>query len=348
MKKIFIVFVTSVFALASCSDWTKPEALDYTHKTFEDSDPSGYAAYLESVRNYKTSEHKVMILNMKGTDAYPVSQSQVLMAMPDSADFICVNNLENLHPEFVKQIPLVKEKKGTSVLSAVDFSVAYADYIDHKILLADNGKPAPTIDECKAYFKTHAHKQLEYCGQYSFEGVIVSFTGTLINDEDKASMSGFMEAVSEWRAAHKDKLFMMRGNLNLIEDKSILTDAKYLILVMGGDKGVTAMRSKIRSVLARIDQKDRIIFETVVPSAAEPNPSGETVYDGAEDILKLGDYVSGGATYKTLGLAVSNANDDYFNDSYFLADDIKKERPVFYGSFVNIRRGINYLVANAN
>lgn len=111
MKKIFIVFVTSVFALASCSDWTKPGALDYTHKTFEDSDPSGYAAYLESVGNYKNTDHKVVILNMKGTDAYPVSQSQVLMAMPDSADFICVNNLENLHPEFVKQIPLVKEKK---------------------------------------------------------------------------------------------------------------------------------------------------------------------------------------------------------------------------------------------
>lgn len=348
MKKISIVLVTSVFALASCSDWTKPEALDYTHKTFGESDPSGYEAYLKSIREYKATDHKVMILNVKGTDAYPVSQSQLLMAMPDSADFICVNNLENLHPEFVRQISMVKEKKGTSVLSAVDFAAAYADYVDHKISLADEGMPAPTTDECKAYFKEHARKQFAYCGQYSFEGVIASFTGTLINDEEKASMYGFMEAVSEWRAANKDKIFIMRGNLNLLEDKSVLADAKYLILVMGGDKGVTALRSKIRSVLSRVDQKDRIIFETVVPSLDDPNPKGETVYDGAEDIIKLGDYVSGGATYRTLGLAVSNADNDYFNDSYFLADDLKKERPLSYGSFVNIRRGINYLAANAN
>lgn len=348
MKKISIVLVTSVFILTACSDWTKPEALDYTHKTFEESDPAGYETYLKSIREYKATDHKVMILNVEGTDAYPVSQSQLLMAMPDSADYICVNSLENLHPEFVKQISLVKEKKGTSVVSAVDFAVAYADYIDYKISLADEGRPASAIDECKAYFKEHAQKQLAYCGQYSFEGVIASFTGTLINDEDKASMHGFMEAVSEWRAAHRDKLFMMRGNLNLLEDKSVLADAKYLILVMGGDKGVTALRSKIRNVLSGIDQKDRIIFETVTPSLEDPNPKGETVYDGAEDIIKLGDYVSGGATYRTLGLAVSNANDDYFNDSYFLADDVKKEHPLSYGSFVNIRRGINYMAVNAN
>ena len=347
MKKTFIILVTSIFAMVACSDWTKPEALDYTHKPIEDTDPDGYAAYLKSVKEYKTTEHQVMILNVNGTDAYPVAQSQLLMAMPDSADYICVNNPVNLHPEFVKQISLVKDKKGTSVVSAVDFAVAYADYIDHKISLADEGKPAPTIEESKAYFKAHAQKQFTYCEQYSFEGVIASFTGSLISDEDKANMNGFMEAVSEWRSAHKDKLFIMRGNLNLLEDKTILTDTKYLILVLGGDKGVTSMRSKIRSVLSRIDQKDRIIFETVVPSSEDPNPKGETVYDGAEDIVKLGDYVYGGNTYKTLGLAVSNANDDYFNDSYFLSDDLKKEHPLYYGSFVNIRRGINYLAANA-
>ena len=162
-----------------------------------------------------------MILNVRGTDAYPVSQSQLLMAMPDSADYICVGNLENLHSEFVRQIPLVKEKKGTSVLSAVDFDLTYTAWIDHKISLADNGKPAPTTDECKAFFKEHAAIQFAYCDRYQFEGVIASFTGTLITDEERASMNGFMEAVSEWRASHKDKLFMMRGNVNLLSDKSI-------------------------------------------------------------------------------------------------------------------------------
>ncbi|MDE7126957.1 MAG: hypothetical protein K2O58_03550 [Bacteroidales bacterium] len=348
MKKIFIVLFTAVFAAVACSDWTKPEALDYIHKGVEETDPAGYEAYLKSIREYKATDHKVMILNVSGTDAYPVSQSQLLMAMPDSADYICVGNLENLHSEFVKQISLVKEKKATSVLSAVDFALAYADWLDHKIALSDNGSPAPTLDECKAYFKEHAARQFSYCGKYPFDGVIASFTGTLITDEEKASMSGFMEAVSEWRASNKDKLFMMRGNVNLLQDKSILAETKYIILVMGGDKGVASLRSKVRSVLSSIDQKDRIIFEAVTPSIDEPEPKGETIYEAAEDLVKLGDYTYGGKTYISLGLAVSNANDDYFNDSYFEAGDTKREHPVTYGNFVNIRRAINYLAANAN
>ena len=348
MKKIFIVLFTAVFAAVACSDWTKPEALDYIHKGVEETDPAGYEAYLKSIREYKATDHKVMILNVSGTDAYPVSQSQLLMAMPDSADYICVGNLENLHSEFVKQISLVKEKKATSVLSAVDFALAYADWLDHKIVLSDNGSPAPTLDECKAYFKEHAARQFSYCGKYPFDGVIASFTGTLITDEEKASMNGFMEAVSEWRASNKDKLFMMRGNVNLLQDKSILAETKYIILVMGGDKGVASLRSKVRSVLSNIDQKDRIIFEAVTPSIDEPEPKGETIYEAAEDLVKLGDYTYGGKTYISLGLAVSNANDDYFNDSYFEAGDTKREHPVTYGNFVNIRRAINYLAANAN
>lgn len=348
MKKIFIVLFTAVFAAVACSDWTKPEALDYIHKGVEETDPAGYEAYLKSIREYKATDHKVMILNVSGTDAYPVSQSQLLMAMPDSADYICVGNLENLHSEFVKQISLVKEKKATSVLSAVDFALAYADWLDHKIVLSDNGSPAPTLDECKAYFKEHAARQFSYCGKYPFDGVIASFTGTLITDEEKASMNGFMEAVSEWRASNKDKLFMMRGNVNLLQDKSILAETKYIILVMGGDKGVASLRSKVRSVLSSIDQKDRIIFEAVTPSIDEPEPKGETIYEAAEDLVKLGDYTYGGKTYISLGLAVSNANDDYFNDSYFEAGDTKREHPVTYGNFVNIRRAINYLAANAN
>ncbi|MDE6871749.1 MAG: hypothetical protein K2J62_06475 [Bacteroidales bacterium] len=348
MKKIFIVLFTAVFAAVACSDWTKPEALDYIHKGVEETDPAGYEAYLKSIREYKATDHKVMILNVSGTDAYPVSQSQLLMAMPDSADYICVGNLENLHSEFVKQISLVKEKKATSVLSAVDFALAYADWLDHKIALSDNGSPVPTLDECKAYFKEHAARQFSYCGKYPFDGVIASFTGTLITDEEKASMNGFMEAVSEWRASNKDKLFMMRGNVNLLQDKSILAETKYIILVMGGDKGVASLRSKVRSVLSSIDQKDRIIFEAVTPSIDEPEPKGETIYEAAEDLVKLGDYTYGGKTYISLGLAVSNANDDYFNDSYFEAGDTKREHPVTYGNFVNIRRAINYLAANAN
>lgn len=343
MKNIFIVLFPAILFMATACDWVKPESLDYTGNGFDEHDGS---AYLNGLKAYKESEHMVMILNMLGTSEYPVSQAQRLMAMPDSADYICIGNLDNLHPQIVKEISEVKEKKGTSVLSAVDFNQTYLKWLDYKLSVSDEGRPAPGLDECRSYFKTDAQSQLAYCSRYGFDGVIVSFTGTVKDDEELNSMEGFMEAVKDWLPEHKEKIMVLRGNLNLLSDKSIVSESRYVILVMGGASGVVNYRSKLRSVLRDIEEKDRTIFEISVPSSSDPEQKGDSPYDAA--IIIQNPEVADYGDYKTVGLAVSNAYDDYYNENYYQKTDINKESPIYFGNYVNVRRGINCLAAAIN
>ena len=122
MKNIFFiaaaVMISSAMA-ASCSGWTEPEALDYGAY----GNPAGKPEqYLEALRSFKLTDHKVVILRMDGTSSQPVSRSQHIMAMPDSADFICVTVSDGLHSSVVSEISRVREQKGTCCVSYVDFN----------------------------------------------------------------------------------------------------------------------------------------------------------------------------------------------------------------------------------
>lgn len=303
--KISVLALVALSAvLSSCSDWTKPEHLDFHRQTPEQADPEAYAQYLESLRAYKQSEHNVMLVGMKGTDQYPNSQSQHIMAMPDSADYVIVHMGAALHEKIAAEIPEVLQKKGTQTLLYIDYAEIAAAWQALEDERSDKGQAPGSDEELTAFFTAQTEAQLARCNPNGFAGIVVSFQGTKVAGYAYNSQTAYMTAVKAFHEANPDKVMFFRGGARNVIDQEFLKEFKYLIIVAGEEKKLSVLP---RRILGSSAPKDRLIMELTVPSADVPEQVGETPVNAAAWLV---DTKHSGYTPK--GLCVENAHDDYF------------------------------------
>lgn len=124
MKKIFKYTFPALIAcpmmLVACSEWTEPESITLRYPSIEEQNPELYAQYLESLNDFKVSEHSIVIVSMNNLSTAPANQSQHLTALPDSVDYICLNNIFDVNEIHITEMDEVR-KKGTKVVGLVDF-----------------------------------------------------------------------------------------------------------------------------------------------------------------------------------------------------------------------------------
>ena len=321
MKNIFITLLAFVFLAASCSKWTDYEDLHY-HKTPAELDPDGYAAHLASIRQYKASEHRIMMLTMSGVSHFPSHPVQHPMNMPDSADYIFMKNLDNLHPAIVNEISKVRQTKATKFLSYVDYAPIMEKWNAMEDAKLEASKPAGTVDEIRAFFKQEALKQIEFCGMYGFDGLLVSFVGNKKNEMFEAAHDGFFEPVIEWHYDNPDKEIVLRGSVVNITDRKFVSDCTYYLILGESDESKVQINNKIRRNIGQGVPKDRMVLELTVPSADVPEQVGLTPYEAAVKwllpTLKLdeeGNPIPGAVPedISPCGMAVENAQDDYYD-----------------------------------
>ena len=213
MKKniSIMAFAAAAMLCCGCSDWTTPENLNFHPQTPEQKDPAAYAEYINAVKAFKETEHNVMIVTMEGTSQYPSSQSQHIMAMPDSADYVCVKIEDKLHEVIAAEIPAVLEKKGTKSLVYVDYAVIAEAWTALEDERADKGEAPGTDEQLAAFFKEQADIQLARCNEYGFAGVMVSFQGTKVAGYAYNSQNAYMQAVKAFHEANPEKELVFRG-----------------------------------------------------------------------------------------------------------------------------------------
>ena len=315
-----ILTVAAVLVLSvSCDKWTQPRNLDFRHKTPEQTDPAAYGRYLSAIREYKKSEHKVMIVTIEGTAEHPSRQNQHLMAMPDSADYIVVTMGEDLHADIASEIAEVRGKKGTETLLFIDYaeiSTAWGLLEDAR---SDAGKPAGTDEELTAFFREQTEAQLSRCNKYGFGGLEVSFVGNRATHYAELSQTVYIQTVKDFCKANPSLALAFRGSARNIVDAEFLTLSRYIVVIAGEEK-------KLSSLVTRLGDAptDRIIMEVTVPSTDAPAQIGRSAVEAAEWVVAE----SGNDRFTPLGLAVSNAYDDYFHKTL---------------SFYNIRRAISVM-----
>ena len=110
----------TLVAVASCSDWTDVESIKLNTPTIEEQNPELYAQYVKSLNEFKTSEHQVVITSIDNVSTIPTSRSQHLTDMPDSIDYICLNNIMEVSEVNASEMEEVR-RLGTKVLGLVDF-----------------------------------------------------------------------------------------------------------------------------------------------------------------------------------------------------------------------------------
>lgn len=339
MRNILIpVLAVLALSLTAC-EWTEPENIDYTRQPVEAGE--GYDAYLESLRAFKETDHLIMILTMEGTSEYPVLQSQHLMSMPDSADYICMKNVAGLHPMIAEEIAEVREKKGTKVLSYVDFSLIETEWNDYEDEIEEAGGQEPSVGDKKAFFRSGTERQLSYCDEYSFDGIVLAFDGNTAGERGELQTE-FVSVIKAWMSSHPSSLLFISGNVATIRDTDLCALSSYFILPIKGNKGAVAYKSLVRSQVpsTRTDIREKLVLETTVPSTEDPEQEGDSPYTAAGVILT--EQISK-ADFTVVGLSCANAHDDYYNETYYAVNDIEKANPIYFGNYVNIRRAFSVL-----
>ena len=334
-------------SLASCSDWTRPESVEIHAPTLEEQDPELYAQYLQNLREYKSSDHKMVmavIENQKG--AAPTSQGYRPSAYPDSIDFICLADAENLHPQYLDEIT-VTQRKGTKVLYRIDYADIRSEWeILHPETPAENAETAEdrndadTPDTGNEDFFNYCRQRTEslagLCGQYGFDGIVMAYGGDApanLNDEDMAILTGGMNAfntvMKAWKDANPGKLLLFSGLPQNLPETGILADCTYIIVNAETAVSKDELSVMIRKACVEGVPADRFIVG--VAAAAPGNAlSDEGWFTADADgnsvraIEGAADWVMTADSFKKCGISVSDAHNDYFSSDAAVFPNIRK------------------------
>jgi hypothetical protein len=344
MKNLFkysmsaVAILASAVTLSSCNDWTDPESLDIHYPSFEEQNPQLYADYIKDLKNYKAEEHKMAIVSFDNPKN-PAKQAERLTAMPDSLDFICLNNPDEISPDTQAEMVKIREK-GTRTIYRVDYSSFETDW---KAMVKEN--PELTEEEALKYIGERTDAMLILCDKYNYDGMIVDYTGRSLvsmRPEVLAEYNGrqqlFFNKVLEWQTKHTDKVLIYYGNIQYLvpENMSMLKKYDYVILktvdssnaddlslkaylaIQAGEDVKTALYEGVNPV-----PTDRFIICVQLPQADDKdqikgywstlNDKGEKILAAPGTALWMGQTSS---DFTRRGIFIQNVQNDYYNNTY--------------------------------
>ena len=117
-------------SIVSCSDWTETEHVDINYRTMEDAD--NYPAYLEALRQYRNTDHKLIYAWFALPKDAPADQHERLTSIPDSVDVIVLHGNTDIHEQVAKDLAKVRTDKGMKVLYQVDFDELISEFKEVK------------------------------------------------------------------------------------------------------------------------------------------------------------------------------------------------------------------------
>lgn len=239
-------------SITSCADWTEVESIDIQVPTFGEQNPQLQADYLKDLNNYKIGNHKLMIVSLDNVSD-PGKQAERLTAVPDSVDYICLNNPDNLSNNMLDEFDKVRVK-GTKVVFNIDFSKFEEEWLE--MLKADSQL---TEEDAWDYFQKRTEEMLSIADKYHYDGVIADYLGrsTVSMKEDelnnyKTRQVNFFNRLKSWKESSKKGLLFYGNAQYLVEENiNIINMFDYIILKTalspnGGDlslKALTAVKA---------------------------------------------------------------------------------------------------------
>ena len=115
--------------LSGCSEWTEPQSVEIKVPTLESQNPELYAQYLQSLREYRSSDHKVMIAKFDNVPGAPSGRAEHLNCLPDSVDYVILNNPDNLSDAMVTEMDEIRQEKGMKTMYTVSYDTIEDEYI---------------------------------------------------------------------------------------------------------------------------------------------------------------------------------------------------------------------------
>ena len=336
--KCLMMAVLAVPALSSCSDWTDTESLEFDYVLPSEQDPDAYNAYLGLLRNYKQSQHKIMIAKFDNSGDLVSGQSDRLAALPDSIDYVVLQEADNLKSLLVQDMNDIRQQKGTRTLYAISYADALAKYqaiLDEEGIAAQDPEAqadgegeeqpeTPAVDRFLEVAAQYVNDRLALYDKYGYDGIVVVYSDPAypagLSEEEYAQLQARQEAffapIQAWAESHQEAAFIFEGYPQNVIDPAVFTQADYVVVTMLDAVSSDELVWAAEMALTEGVPSDRIVFGVTIPDMTD---------DKATDGYWGSDYAVVGAAYTVIsangsftkaGLCVDNVEDDYFNVDY--------------------------------
>lgn len=352
-----------VMLLASCSDWTETESVKIKYPDLKTDAPELYEAYTRSLREYRDSDHKVAIAKFANKSTAPAGQGEHLNALPDSIDYVILQNPDNLSEAMQSEMQEVRSEKGMKVLyeiSYADIISAYKSYVEawnasHPTPAEGEEEtpsdPSDTLVAQNPYVKAAVKDQLQLFGKYGYDGINVSFTSQnplSVTEENKPALAesqeAFLGGIKEWRAANAGALFFYEGTPQylLSEDTSLVDGADYIIIPAESQLNVYGFTYLVNQALRFGNiPSDRFVIGVTTVSLEDNGSTDGTFIDKDDNGNEL-TAITGAAYWAAMktsaftkaGICISNVQNDYYNIQ-FVYPNVRKAIAIMNPSPIN-------------
>ena len=309
-----------VLLLGACSEWTEPESLELSTPAFGSEDPEAYAAYLANLREWKTTEHAVVMGSFDNSVSEPTSRAHHLTSLPDSLDFVLLEEAEPVAWQ-QEEMRRVQAEKGTRFLYEIDCNA-----IEQAWNTLQNPAAAPASEEgTPGDFASYAAEALERslacCAKYGYDGVLVWYSGrsTLHMTAEElesytARQQALLEPVEEWLSGAEASHFLFGGDPTTLLDKSLLLKADYLVVETSAATSVDELTYAVRSCMGSDIPADRFVVTVETALDSDTDPIG---YYGSQMALPLAsEWVTlPSDSFTRAGLLIRNIQRDFYNAS---------------------------------
>ena len=314
------------FLFSSCDDWTENEPLDINQPRIEDENPALYAEYLESLREYKKSDHKTIFVSFDNKEKQPFNRAQHINVIPDSTDIVSLLFPNSLVDRELEEMNETRDQKGTKFVFTISFDAIKLNYIQLKDAenkaKEEDQEITSSLPTFINYMVDSLHNSFALVKKYNYDGVCFSYNGKSIlhmtemeKSEYMSYHNAFIGILKDWSSRNKDKMVLFQGEPQNLLDKSFLPDCKFIIIPCTGAGNASKLTYNILSAAVDGVPTDRFIVavETISLDPADMKTGywadGETHSVEGASIWVAAEHDG----FKVTGMGIYNVGNDFFS-----------------------------------
>ena len=297
----------SVLALSACSDM---ESINLEEQGIDEQYPEQYAKYLNNLREYKNSGHKIVYGWFDNSEKVPFSRGQHISDVPDSLDAVIVMTPE-LEAFELEDIASVHEK-GTKVLYSISYDNILKEY-------TDKVKEGTETGEFPAYLSAELDRLIAL--ETPFDGIVAEYCGKnpiYMSEADKTAakvnQDAFFGVITKWKDANKGKRLVFKGYPANLIGQSVLSSCEHIILITNDVTDAAQLGIEaLQALIAEGVPSDRFIVSasTVSLDATDKNTG---YYNSLRALSEAAYWVTEpSAEFTKAGMAIENMQNDYYN-----------------------------------
>ena len=321
MKNIFKTIVllwAAIFTVSSCADWTKQEAIEFRYQTIQEKNPKLYERYLEAVREYHKTEHPVLMAKFDNVDHPASCCAERLDCLPDSVDFVILNNSDKIHPSTLDEIKSIREVKGIKTLAYISFEALVAEYEAWCEAEEEDYSDADCVD----WVGDHVTAFIHTVRSNDLDGAVFSYIGrstvpmnTAAKAQYLALQNAFFESAAAYKESHGSKVFIFEGTPKYVVDDEydILDLADYIIFPTESATGVPSFGYLVENSIDAGSPVEKYIISAYAINDVDELSTEGIFSDGSSAIVGAALWVNRSTDkYEKAGVCVNHAQRDYY------------------------------------